>query len=36
MINLANRQFDVADVPQIVRDEYFNLWNDYKLTLTFK
>ncbi|CAN5437429.1 hypothetical protein BH10BAC1_BH10BAC1_11770 [soil metagenome] len=33
MIDLANRQFDVADVPQIVRDEYFKLWNDYKLTL---
>jgi hypothetical protein len=36
MINLANRQFNVADVPQPVRDEYFRLWGEYKLTLTLK
>jgi hypothetical protein len=36
MIELANRQFNVADVPQTIRDEYFRLWNEYKLTLTLK
>ena len=33
---LANRQFDVADVPQIVRKEYFLLWDNYVKTLTIK
>jgi hypothetical protein len=36
ILNLANRQFDVADVPQAVRDEYFRLWNAYIKTLTIK
>ncbi|HEY8935585.1 MAG TPA: hypothetical protein VIM65_10215, partial [Cyclobacteriaceae bacterium] len=33
---LANRQFDAADVPQNVRDEYFKLWNEYIKTLMIK
>lgn len=36
IIDLANRQFIVAEVPQAVREQYFKLWNDYKLTLTLK
>ncbi len=36
MIDLANHQFKVADVPQAKRDEYFRLWNEYKHTLTLK
>ncbi len=36
MLELANRQFNVADVPQSVRDEYFKLWNEYIQTLIIK
>ena len=36
ILDLAKRQFDVADVPQIVRDDYYKLWDDYLKTLTPK
>jgi hypothetical protein len=34
ILKLAERQFDAADVPRIVRDEYYKLWDDYLNTLT--
>lgn len=34
IVELANRQFDAANVPKEVRDEYFRLWNEYLETLT--
>lgn len=33
IMELANRQFDAANVPKEVRDEYFRLWNEYLETL---
>jgi hypothetical protein len=34
ILRLAERQFDAADVPKVVRDEYYKLWDDYLKTLT--
>lgn len=34
ILKLAGRQFDAADVPKIVRDEYYKLWEEYLNTLT--
>jgi hypothetical protein len=34
IIILAERQFNAADGPQIVRDEYYKLWDSYIKTLT--
>lgn len=36
ILKLAERQFDAADVPQAVRDEYYKLWKDYIKTLNKK
>ncbi len=36
ILDLAKKQFDAADTPQLVRDEYYNLWDDYLKTLTPK
>jgi hypothetical protein len=36
ILKLAERQFDAADVPKAVRDEYYKLWEDYIKTLTKK
>ena len=33
ILKLAERQFDAADVPKIVRDEYYILWENYLKTL---
>lgn len=33
ILELANRQFDAANVPKEVRKEYFKLWNEYLETL---
>ncbi|MCL5244259.1 hypothetical protein M4I21_00455 [Cellulophaga sp. 20_2_10] len=34
ILDLAKKQFDAADTPQLVRDEYYKLWDDYLKTLT--
>ena len=34
ILRLAERQFDAADVPKVVRDEYYKLWDEYLKTLT--
>jgi hypothetical protein len=36
ILKLAERQFDAADVPKEVRDDYYKLWEDYIKTLTKK
>ena len=36
ILKLAERQFDAADVPKAVRDDYYKLWNEYLTTLTIK
>lgn len=36
ILKLAERQFDAADVPKIVRDEYYTRWKDYSSKLTKK
>ena len=36
ILKLAERQFDEADVPKVVREEYYKLWEAYILTLTSK
>jgi restriction endonuclease S subunit len=36
ILKLAERQFDAADVPKVVRDEYYKLWEDYLKTLIKK
>ena len=36
ILGLAKKQFDAADTPQLVRDEYYKLWDDYLQTLTPK
>jgi hypothetical protein len=33
ILKLSERQFDAADVPKIVRDKYYKLWDDYLKTL---
>jgi hypothetical protein len=32
-MDLSKRQFDAADVPQEIRDEYYKLWREYIKTL---
>lgn len=34
ILKLAERQFNAAEVPKIVRDKYYKLWDDYIKTLT--
>jgi hypothetical protein len=36
ILKLAERQFEAADVPMVVRDEYYKLWENYLKTLTKK
>ena len=36
ILKLAERQFDAADVPKVVRDEYYKLWDEYLTTLANK
>ena len=36
ILDLAKKQFDAADTPRLVRDEYYKLWDDYLKTLTPK
>jgi hypothetical protein len=36
ILKLAEKQFDAANVPMVVRDEYYKLWEDYLKTLTKK
>jgi hypothetical protein len=36
ILKLAERQFDAADVPTIVRDEYYTLWESYLKTIIKK
>jgi len=36
IISLAEKQFDAADVPKKVRDEYYLRWREYKKSLTRK
>ncbi|MEL7004024.1 MAG: hypothetical protein AAFN93_14980, partial [Bacteroidota bacterium] len=33
ILELAERQFDAADVPEIVREKYYSLWEDFLKTL---
>jgi len=33
---LAERQFDAADVPHVVRDAYYKRWEEYLKTLILK
>jgi len=36
ILKLAERQFDAANVPKALRDEYYKLWEEYLKTLTKK
>jgi hypothetical protein len=36
ILKLAEKQFDAAGVPKVVREEYFKLWEEYLKTLTSK
>lgn len=36
ILKLAEKQFDAADVPKVVRDEYYKIWEEYLNTLTSK
>jgi len=33
VLKLSERQFDAADVPKVVRDEYYKLWKEYSDSL---
>jgi hypothetical protein len=36
ILKLAEKQFDAANVPKALRDEYYKLWKEYLKTLTKK